>query len=196
MGEASIIVGELDAEASPTSAETHTVRLEESHTIGADGRPERHKTVQTIEAVVDGISSHRVVFDLAEARVESIHNATPGDPYRIKASYWAVDLTLPRTLNQAEQHTIEVLTTFRGDGPIEPMFRRATHRRIENATIRVSFHPDALPSQVWWAQWRDYREPNDYVISREPVALDAENTVEQHVSVLERAVAGFLWSFE
>lgn len=195
---ASIIVGEL---APPTEgplsvARYQTVQLSEFHQVGADGRPVRHRTVQTIRALVDGIATHRYVFDLAEARVEEIHGGVPGDPYRIKGSLWAVDLELPRILRENEEHSVEYVTTFRNDGPIEPQFRRAAHRRIENASIRVAFHPDLLPEQVWWAQWEDYREPNDRIIGRTPVALDESNTVEQQVSVMERAVAGFVWKFD
>jgi hypothetical protein len=194
----SIIIGELDPpmDGPLTVVETRTVRLKESHEIGPDGRPSRHRTVQTIQAVIDGVSTHRFVFDLAEARVENIDGGTPGDPYRIKASLWAVDLALPRTLRLSEQHTIEYLTTFRGDGPIEPIFRRAAHKRIENATIRVTFHPDCLPTRVWWAEWKDYREPNDFITARKPATLDTENAVQHHISVMDRAVAGFIWEFD
>lgn len=197
MGSAPVIIGDLrpPVQGALSAARFRTAQLSEFHEIGADGLPARHRTVQTIRALIDGISTHQYIFDLAEARVEEIHGGTPGEPYRIKGSLWAVDLELPRTLCRDEEHAVEYVTAFRNDGPIEPHFRRAAHRRIENASIRVTFHPEMLPQQVWWAEWVDYREPDDRVLRRTPVSLDASHGVEQRVSVLERAVAGFLWAF-
>lgn len=179
-----------------------TIRLEEFHQVGPDGRPARHRTVQTIRALTDGVSSHRYIFDLGEARVEAIHGGTPGDPYRIKGNLWAVDLSLPKVLNQGDEHTLEYVTSFRDtESPVEPCFRRAAHRRVENASFHVSFDPRCLPSGVWWAMWADYRPPNDRVVSRVSIPLDSthcdsSHCVAQRVRVLERAVAGFVWEFD
>lgn len=172
-----------------------TVRLDESHELGPDGEPARHHTVQTIRALADGVTSHRHAFDLSQSRVESIRGGTPGDPFRVKGSLWAVELILPHPLRMSEEHTFEYITTFRYDGPPEPFFRRASHRRVENTSIRVTFHPDMLPARVWWAQWADYREPHDEIIDRVAVSLDENNSVAHQVDVLERAVAGFVWEF-
>ena len=195
--ETSVVVGEL---APPTDgplsvASFQTIRLREYHEVGPDGLPARHRTVQTIQSMVDGLATHIYAFDLSEARVERIEGGTPGHPYRIKGSLWAVELTLPRALMRGEEHTLEYVTTFRSDGPVEPRFRRATHRRIEDASISVKFHPDMLPEQIWWAQWADYREPNDRIVDRRPMALDHDNAVSHHLDVIERAVAGFVWEF-
>ncbi|WP_117215909.1 hypothetical protein [Allorhizocola rhizosphaerae] len=194
-----VIIGELPppAEGPLGSVPYQTIELNEFHELGPDGRPARHRTVQTIRALVDGVSTHRYVFDLGEARVEQIHGGTPGDPYRIKGNLWAVELTLPRTLNTSDEHSLEYVTTFRdSENPVAPRFRRAAHRRIENAAFHVTFHPDRLPTHVWWARWADYRPPNDHIIERTPVDLDDQNAVARHVSVLEQAVAGFLWQFD
>jgi hypothetical protein len=48
---------------------------------------------------------------------------------------------------------------------------------------------------VWWAEWKDYRDPNDLIAHREPVRLDGENAVYHYVEVMENAVAGFIWEF-
>jgi len=195
---ARVIVGDLpvpdDDFISPSSYQT--ARLCEFHEVGADGRPARHRTVQTIRALRDGVTTHRYSFDLSQARVDSIRGGTPGDPYRVKGSLWAVELTLPKPLRRFEEHTLEYVTTFRGDGPVEPYFRRAAHRRVENAAIKVTFHPEMLPARVWWAQWADYREPHDHLIERAEVAVDPAHSVSHQVAVLERAVAGFVWEFE
>ena len=193
----SVVVGELSppADGALSAAQFQTIRLREYHEVGADGLPSRHRTVQTIRSLVDGLATHIYAFDLSEARVEKIEGGVPGHPYRIKGSLWAVELTLPRPLMRGEEHSLEYVTTFRADGPVEPRFRRATHRRIEDASIIVKFHPDMLPDQVWWAEWADYREPNDRIIDQRPMALDHEYAVSHHLDVIERAVAGFVWEF-
>lgn len=194
---ASVVVGDLAPAADgPLSVvRFKTIRLQEFHEVGPDGLPARHRTVQTIQSQIDGLTTHVYIFDLTEARVARIEGGIPGEPYRIKGNIWAVELLLPRPLRRGQEHTLEYVTTFRTDGPIEPRFRRAAHRRIENASIRVKFHPDMLPDQVWWAQWADYREPNDRIIGRRAVTLDPENAVSHHLDVIERAVAGFVWEF-
>lgn len=195
---ARVIIGELAPPADePVGAIGYqTVELTELHEVGADGHPVRHRTVQTIRALADGVTTHRYAFDLGEARVEEIQGGTPGDPYRIKGNLWAVELTLPRTLDRRDEHRLEYVTTFRDNGPVEPRFRRAAHRRVENAVFEVRFHPLLLPSQVWWARWADYRDPDDRIIDRVPMPLDEKHAVSHHVAVLERAVAGFIWEFE
>jgi len=79
---------------------------------------------------------------------------------------------------------------------VEPCFRRVAHQRVENLSMRVEFHPEMPPRSVWWAEWKDYREPNIAILSREPLELDAEHAVERRLDILERAVAGFVWEFE
>jgi hypothetical protein len=175
-----------------------TVQLHELHEIGESGRPVSHRTVQEIEALVDGVDRHRYSFDNSRVRsVEPVAGGRPdGPPYRLNEDVSAVDLRLPQPLNRFESATLVYETTFAGEGWIEPVLRRAVHRRITNVVFRVAFHPGRLPRQVWWAEWADYREGLDRIISRTPVALDAENAVHRRVEAMERAVAGFLWEFD
>lgn len=193
----SVVIGDLapPGDGPLAAARFQTIRLTEQHEVGADGLPARHHTVQTIRSLVDGLTTHVYAFDLGEARVERIEGGLPANPYRIRGSLWAVELTLPRALAEGEEHSLEYVTSFRTDGPVEPRFRRAAHRRIENASIKVTFHPEMLPERVWWAQWADYREPNDHVIEKMPVPLDQAHSVSHQIDILERAVTGFLWSF-
>jgi hypothetical protein len=173
-----------------------TIQLHEFHYLGADGQPSHHRTVQEIRALVDGFTTHRYVFDTNEVVVERVLGGQPGEPYQFSGSNWAVDLTLPRTLNAGDSAALEYVTRFQYKEVVEPCVRRVAHQRIENLSMRVEFHPERLPRSVWWAEWQDYRPPNDAIVSREPVELDAEYAVERRLDILERAVAGFMWKFE
>jgi hypothetical protein len=173
-----------------------TIQLHEFHYLGTDGRPSHHRTVQEIRALVDNFTTHRYVFDTSEVVVEKVLGGTPGKPYSFSGTTWAVDLTLPRTLNTGDSTSLEYLTRFHYRDWVEPCFRRVAHQRVENLSMRVEFHPQMLPRSAWWAEWQDYRQPNDVILTRELVQLDAEHAVERRLDILERAVAGFVWEFE
>ena len=64
--------------------------------------------------------------------------------------------------------------------------------RLENFDIRVEFHPDKLPSGVWWATW-DGVEGG--IIEQEPVNLDTQHSVHRYLRFVEKTVAGFHWSW-
>jgi hypothetical protein len=197
-----VIIGELPPMAggqsrSPGAPTLYkTIQLHEFHYLRADGQPSHHRTVQEIRALVDNFTTHRYVFDTDEVDVEKVLGGTPGEPYLFSGSLWAVDLTLPRTLQAGDSTSLEYLTRFHYKEAVEPCFRRVAHQRVENLSMRVEFHPQKLPRAVWWAQWRDYRPPDDVILWREQVELDTEHAVERRLDILERAVAGFVWEFD
>ncbi len=69
----------------------------------------------------------------------------------------STEILLARTLDLGETITLEYWITYRFPGdpedPAEREFRRAVMRHVENLDMRVEFHPDKLPAQVWWAHW-------------------------------------------
>lgn len=172
-----------------------TTQRHEFHTIGPNGKPIQHRTVQNIRALVDGYDTHRYSFDTNAAKVERVHGGTPGDPYQLRDSIWAVDIALPRVLNAGDMVSMEFITSLFYPDPVPPVMRYAAHQRVEDVLYRVQFHSERLPRTVWWTEWRDYREPNDEIIYRESISLDSEYSVERYLDVLERAVVGFSWEF-
>lgn len=183
------------AEGGIASPGFRTVQLQEFHYIGPNRRPVRHRTVQVILALRDAQTTHRYNFDTFEATVERVHGGMPGVPFHVHGSIYGADIRLPRTLNAGETTSLEYVTNFQYSGEVPPCFRRVAHGRIENVAIRVEFHPECLPRQVWWAIWQDYRPPNEDIIHREPVNLDREYAVHRHLDVIQDAVAGFVWEF-
>ena len=91
--------------------------------------------------------------------------------------------------------TMEYITRFRYARSVEPLFRRATHRRVEDTVILVQFNPQKLPRAVWWTEWADYRESDTSVLRQETTKLDPDHAVHRHLELVERAVVGFMWEF-
>jgi hypothetical protein len=173
-----------------------TIMLHEFHYVGPDGLPLRHRTLHAIRALQDGLDTYRYGFDTSEVTIDRIGGGAPGAPYQRSETVWAFDIALARTLPQGGEHSLEFEFTFHyPDGPVEPCFRRVAHERFENVAIRVEFDPGALPRQVWWTEWRDYRDPDPPVLRRQPVTLDAEHAAYHRLDVMDRAVAGFAWEF-
>lgn len=195
---ARVVVGQLpppdDALRSAAPA-YETIALREYHYLGRDGQPVAHRTIRDIRSLVDGFTHYRYSFDTSELEVERISGGQPGEPRQLDKSFWSVDIKLPRTLNNGDEHSLEFETKFRYATPPEPCLRRAAHERFENVVLRVEFHPDKLPNKVYWAEWLDYREPKIVVTDEELVTLDAEHAVQHRLDVLNRAVVGFRWEF-
>jgi hypothetical protein len=172
-----------------------TILLHEFHYLGPDGMPRHHRTLRDIRALADGLATYRYSFDTSELSVDRIGGGSPSRPYQRAESVWAVDITLSRTLRRGEDHSLEFESTFHYQAPVEPCFRRVAHERLENVAIRIQFHPGRLPRNVWWTEWRDYREPHNEVLARQPLTLDAEHVAYHRLDVLDRAVVGFAWEF-
>src|SRR5207253_3242171 len=92
-----------------------TVALHEWHRIGADGLPERHRTMQVIRALRSGLASYTYRFDRREAEVTLVRGARAGAPYDDVEipGLTAVDLVFPRPLERGETTSFEYETVFR-----------------------------------------------------------------------------------
>jgi hypothetical protein len=172
-----------------------TALLFEHHYIGQAGMPVRHHTQQTIFSLVDGLESYRYGLDTLEAEVRVMRGGTPSRAYRMGGEHYALDIVFPHPLHYGEEHYLDYWTLFRYSAAPPPEFRRATHQRVEHLGMRVEFHPQKRPRQLWWAQWRDYRDAGDEVTEREDVTLDEELSASKYLDAVERAVVGFSWEW-
>lgn len=194
------LIGDLPSLDVPKAAykgarQFETVSRQELHYVGSDGLANHHRTIQVIRACVDNYATHRYVFDTDEVEVMRIRGGTPSEPYSLKDSIWAVDIKLPRVMSCGDATPIEFETRFLRPETFEPCFRYAAHQRLERVVFRVEFDVARLPRNVWWTEWKDYREPNIKVNHRTPLALDVERGVQHYLDVLEHAVCGFSWEF-
>jgi hypothetical protein len=176
-----------------------TLSLHDHVYVGPDRRIEHARTLCVIEAIVQGVD--RIPF-LCDTNVLTLEvgqggKELTGDVRSIGDDVFFTEILLARTLDLGETITLEYRITYRYPGddtdPSEREFRRAVMRQVDNLDMRVEFHPDSLPTQVWWAHW-DGTE--GAVIEREAVTLDSENSVHRYLRSLEKTVAGFYWQWD
>ena len=136
-----------------------TALLFEHHFVGRDGIPLHHHTQQTIYALAtDELASYQYRIDTPEAEVRVKRGGTAGQDYPIGHGYYAIDITFPRPLRYGQTQYLDYWTNFHYSTAPPPEFRRGTHQRVEHLDMRVEFHREMQPRQVWWAEWGDYRD--------------------------------------
>jgi len=175
-----------------------TLSLHDHVTVGADGLPARCRTLQVIEAIADGLDRIPYLYDTKALTLEVGQGCTElsGELFEVSDDLFLTYITLARALDAGETTTLEYWTTYRYPGdPNDPRlryYRRAVMGRLENFDMRVEFHPDKLPSGVWWATW-DGLEGD--IIEQEPVTLDTQHSVHRYLRFIEKTVAGFHWAW-
>jgi len=175
-----------------------TVSMHDHVYVGSDGRIARTRTLQVVEAIVDGLDRIPYLYDTNALTLEVGQGCgdVSGDVYQISEHVFAAMIPLARELSAGETISLEYVTTYRYPGnladPHEREFRRAVMRRLENFDMRVEFHPQMLPACIWWAVW-DGVEGD--IIEREPAALGAQHEVHRYLRAVEKTVVGFCWSW-
>jgi hypothetical protein len=175
-----------------------TLSLHDHVYVGPDGLPGRARTLQVVEAIADGLDRIPYLYDTNALTLEVGQGCTDlsGELYQVSGEVFATHIALARALDAGETTTLEYWTTYQYPGdPLDPherQYRRAVMRRLENFDMRVEFHPDKLPSGVWWASW-DGLEGE--VLDQEPVALDSQYSVHRYLRFIEKTVVGFPWTW-
>jgi hypothetical protein len=188
--------GELRAALGPRRHQT--VSLHDHVSVGPDGRIARTRTLQVIEATADGLDWIPYLYDTSALTLEVGQGCgdVSGELRQISEDVYATTIPLARELSAGETISLEYVTTYRYPGnlddPHEREFRRAVLRRLENVDIRVEFHQDKLPAQIWWAVWDGVDGP---VLEREPVPLGGQREVQRYLRSVEKAVVGFRWTW-
>jgi hypothetical protein len=192
----SVIAGRLPP---PTAAfqqpEHETTLLFEHHVVGRDGLPARHHTQQTVRSLVDGMTTYQYRIDTPEARVRVSRGGQVGPVYQLSRQVWAVDIEFHHPLRYGDEAYLDYWTIFRYTERPAAEFRRGTHRRVEHIDLRLEFHPGRLPGQLWWAEWADYRGPDEAIVEREAVALDEEFSAHRYLEAIEHTVVGYYWEW-
>lgn len=179
--------------ADPRPASHRTLTVHEHHYLGADGLPSRHRTLQVIEALVDGLSRHTYRFDTDALSIEVLQGGQIDEELRsLPGGFFEAAIALADPLPRGQTTTIEYLTRFHYRTPPPPEFRRGTVRQIENVDLRVQFHPQRPPRQVWWGQWESTDGPLLHQIA---VPLDSSLTAQRFLDSMEGTVVGFHWEW-
>jgi hypothetical protein len=175
-----------------------TLSLHDHVYVGADGMPARTRTLQVVEAIADGLDRIPYLYDTKALTLEVGQGCTEllGDLYQVTDEVFATHIALARALDTGETTTLEYWTTYQYQpDPLDPRereYRRAVMGRLENFDMRVEFHPDKLPSGIWWATW-DGLEGE--ILDQEPVALDSQHSVHRYLRFIEKTVVGFYWTW-
>ena len=175
-----------------------TVSLHDHVYAGADRRLARTRTMQVVEALVEGLDRIPYLYDTNAVTLELGQGCAgaPG-PVRRIGDLYGTDIRLARSLGLGETITLEYWTSYHYDAdptdPAEQQYRRAVMNTLENFDMRIEFHPDQLPDTVWWAVWDGLE---GQVLDQEQVTPDSQHSVHRYLRSLERSVVGFHWSWE
>ncbi len=170
-----------------------TLSLHDHIWVGPDGLIDRSRTLHVIEATAPGVDRIPFVTNNNVLTLEVGHGCKEltGQLRWVGDEFFATEILLSRMLDTGETLTLEYWLTYRwqpGD-PEAREYRCAGMRQLHNLDIRVEFHPDCLPEQVWWAHW----DGSGRVLERELVTLDTQHAVHRYLHSLEKTVAGFCW---
>jgi hypothetical protein len=175
-----------------------TLALHDHVFVGADGRLERTRTIQVIEAIAAGVDRIPFLYDTSALTVEVARGSDglSGELRQIRADVFTTDILLARTLDLGETSTLEYWTTYRLPGDLtdqrEREYRRGVLRHMDNFDLRVEFHPARLPAHVWWATWDGVEGE---VTDEQEVTLDSQHAVQRYLRSMDRAVVGFRWTW-
>ena len=205
-GMISVLAG---SHAIPPQAEEHVERvlgpprhqslsLHDHVFVGADGRLERTRTIQVIEAVVAKVDSIPFLYDTSALTVEVSRGCSrlSGELRQLRPDVFMTDILLAGTLELGETAALEYWTTYRLPGdltdPFECEYRRGVLGHMENFDMRVEFDPGRLPAHVWWATWDGVEGA---VLDQQEVTLDSQHAAQRFLRSVDRAVVGFRWDW-
>jgi hypothetical protein len=179
-------------------ARHRTVDLRDYYYLGPDGLPAQHRSDHIIEATEDGLDRYTYMVDTNMLTLDVQTGGIPGQPYQLRASdgnvYHSIDILLDRPLLVGGTAVLNYTTTFRYDEPPPTEMRRAFRRKVDKFMLWIHFHPDMVPSNLWWAEWNGIT--NSAITHREPVALNSANEAHRFLEGgVEHAVIGFYWEW-
>jgi len=175
-----------------------TLSMHDHVNVGPGGQLHRARTLQVIEALVDGLDRIPFLYDTKALTLEVGQGCTQlsGDLYQVSEDVFGTHIYLAKVLRAGETATLEYWVTYQyPESTFDPQqreYRRGVMRRLENFDMRVEFHPDKLPAHVWWAVWNGV---GGEILEEEPVALDQQNSVHRYLRFIERTVVGFRWTW-
>jgi hypothetical protein len=175
-----------------------TVSLHDHLSVGTEGLITRARALKVIEATTDGVD--RIPFmhdtDTLTLEVGQGCKGVSGYLHPLRDGMYTTDILLARELSLGETLTLEYWNTYHylddQTDARKSEYRRAVMRRVENFDIRVEFHPDRLPREIWWAVWDGM---DGDVITQESVTMDSQFSVQRYMRFIERTVVGFHWTW-
>lgn len=184
-------LAELTRESGPPRHET--LALHELHTLGPDGLPAEHQTIQVIKSTVDGMDAYPYRFDTDQLMVEVVRGGTVGETYRITDNYFGVDILLDQALDTGDTALMHYRIMFAYANPPATEFRRGVIGTMHDVTLWVRFHPERIPARVWQGRWDRLDHAN--LVEEHLVELDDECSAQARFDEVSDAIVGFHWSW-
>lgn len=172
----------------------HTVSSHELHEIGPDRLPSRHRVIQTVRALEDGLNYYPYSFDTNATTMTVLRHGRPGRIYRATDELYAINIEFPRPLARGQTHTFEYALTFHYTKPPPPEFRRGAFRQVDSLLVEVKFHPEALPRHIWWAKWNTLNH-HDVDRQEELQLIEPDYSVHCHHERIKDTIVGFHWEW-
>lgn len=175
-----------------------TLSLHDHVFVGADGRLERTRTIQVIEAVAAKVDRIPFLYDTCALGVDVSRGCSglSGELRQLRPEVFMTEILLAGTLELGETAALEYWTTYRLPGdltdPGEREYRRGVLRHMENFDMRVEFDLAQLPAHVWWATWDGVEGA---VLDQQEVTLDSQHAAQRFLRSVDRAVVGFRWDW-
>ncbi len=175
-----------------------TLSLHDHVYVGADGRLERTRTLQVVEAITADVDRIPYLYDTTALTLEVGQGCRglSGRLRQIGTGIFATEILLARSLALGETATLEYWTTYRLPGnpndPREREYRRGVLGHMENFDMRIQFHPARLPAHLCWASWDGV---DGKVLNRQQATLDGQYSAHRYLRAIERTVVGFYWTW-
>jgi hypothetical protein len=174
-----------------------TVSMHDHVLMGPDRQISRIRTLQVIEAQQDGVDRIPYIYDGNAISVEiGLGCGAVAAPFTsIRADVCGTHILLAKALEAGETLTLEYWTSFQHADeqvPDETLYSRVITRTAENIDIRIEFHRDALPRQVWWSVWDGL---DGDIASSQAVELDSQHSAQRYLRLAEKTVVGFRWEW-
>jgi hypothetical protein len=164
--------------------------------ISAAGYVESLHVLQVIEAITDGVDRINFIADRNVITLEVGKGCKDlaREIRRVTGDFLLAHIVLARTLELGETLAVEYWVTWPAvneKNPSDHDYRRAVMSHITSYDVQIQFHPNRLPTTVWWATWDG---TDGDVLDRQEVALDSEHSAHRYLQSFQKTVAGFCWN--
>jgi hypothetical protein len=166
--------------------------------ISAVGLVESIHVVEVVEALANDVD--RIPFltstDVMTLEVGQGCRDIAGEIRQVTETLYLTHFLLARTLELGETLTVEYWVTWPAgsvspENPRDREYRRGVMGQVTSYDARIEFHPDLLPTKLWWATWDGVE---GVLLSHEEVALDTQRSAHRYLSSIKKAAVGFYWT--
>lgn len=174
------------------------VSLHDHIGISAAGLVESLHVVEIVEALANQVG--RIPFltstDVLTLEVGKGCEGISADIRQVTDTLFLTYLELARTLELGETLTVEYWVTWptgslSPSNPRDREYRRGVMGQVMSYDARIEFHPEGLPSHLWWATWDGVE---GVMLTSDEATLDSQHSAHRYLQSVTKAAVGFYWS--